>query len=273
MHAAGRVRRPPSRAILWLLIGLLAESATSAVAAAGEADGRLRFVEFRPNVVLPLTGFVGYHIHFQFAPDERFVNLAAGDTGSIDVGAEANHLLLKPKQPTPGTNLTILTNRRVYFIDFRALARAPRPAEAVYSVTFRYPELEPTTDTPATASAVGTVLAAAPEAVNRDYWFCGDPALRPATAVDDGVQVRLTFPPRAELPAIYAGAPHGAELLVNTHVENDTIVVHRLADRLVLRRGGLVGCVVNRGTGTRAWRAASGTVRETIERTTQETAP
>ena len=45
------------------------------------------------NVVLSLTGFVGYHIHFQFAPDERFVSLGAGDSAILDVGVEANHLL------------------------------------------------------------------------------------------------------------------------------------------------------------------------------------
>jgi type IV secretion system protein VirB9 len=232
-------------------------------------DARLRVVDFRPNLVLPLTGFVGYHVHFQFAPDERFVSLGAGDTASLDIGAEANHLLLKPKQPTAGTNLTILTNRRVYFIDFRALARPPLPAEAVYSVSFRYPE----SDRAPAAGAAATALAVAPVAVNRNYWFCGSPTLRPATAVDDGVQIRLTFPPRAELPAIYARAPDGAETLVNTHVENDTIVVHRLAERLILRRGGLVGCVVNRGIDTLARRATSGTVRDTVERTTRESAP
>jgi type IV secretion system protein VirB9 len=273
MRRSVNSRRPETCVVLWLAAGLLAGSAARVTAADGEADARLRIVEFRPNVVLPLTGFVGYHIHFEFAPDERFVNLGAGDTASLDVGAEANHLLLKPKQATAGTNLTILTNRRVYFIDFRALARAPGPSEAVYSVAFRYPESNPAPIAPAAPGAIGTALAAVAPAINRDYWFCGSPALRPTTAVDDGVQVRLTFPPRAELPAIYASAPDGAEMLVNTHVEDDTVVVHRLAERLVLRRGRLVGCVVNRSSAASARRATSGTVRATVERATKENAP
>jgi len=265
--------RPRSWVGLWLALSLLVGPARPAAAADDAPDARLRVVEFRPNVVLSLTGFVGYHIHFQFAPDERFVSLGAGDSAILDVGAEANHLLLKPKQPTAGTNLTILTNRRVYFIDFRALARQPQPAEAVYSVAFRYPEPNTASDSPGTNSTLSAALAAPPPVVNRDYWFCGSPILRPAMAVDDGIQIRLTFPPRAELPAIYARAPDGAETLVNTHVENDTVVVHRLAERLVLRRGGLVGCVINRGINTLARRAGSGTVNETIERTTPGSEP
>jgi len=258
---------------MWLALGLLLGPTVRFVAADDAPDARLRIVEFRSNAVLPLTGFVGYHIHFQFAPDERFVSLGAGDSAILDVGAEANHLLLKPKLPTAGTNLTILTNRRVYFIDFRALARRPQPDEAVYSIAFRYPEPDPASAAPNGAAAVAAALAVVPPIVNRNYWFCGSPALRPAMAVDDGVQIRLKFPPHAELPAIYASAPDGAETLVNTHVENDTVVVHQLAERLVLRRGGLVGCIVNRGTSARARRATSGTVRETIERATRDSAP
>jgi type IV secretion system protein VirB9 len=265
--------RPQSWVGVWLAFGALLGPARPVAAADGTPDARLRIVEFRPNVVLPLIGFVGYHIHLQFAPDERFLSLGAGDSAILDVGAEANHLLLKPKQPTAGTNLTILTNRRVYFIDFRALARQPQPAEAVYSVEFRYPEPSVASARDGTNATLAASLAAPTPVVNRDYWFCGDPTLRPALASDDGIQIRLTFPPRAELPAIYARAPDGAETLVNTHVENDAVVVHRLAERLVLRRGGLVGCVVNHAFNTLARRAAGGTVRQTIERTTRESEP
>ncbi len=234
-------------------------------------DPRLRTVDYRPTLVLPLTAFVGYHVHIEFAPGEYFVNLGAGDTSSLDVGAEGNHLLLKPKQASGGTNLTILTNRRVYFIDYRALARAPRADEAIYSVAFRYPD----GDYPAAAPATPHVDAADPliaprPVLNRDYWYCGSPTLRPVAAVDDGLQLWLTFAAHAELPAIFAGEPDGTEALVNTHVEDDTIVVHRLVGRLVLRRGTEVGCVVDRSVRLADRRAGSGTTSGTVVRETRE---
>lgn len=262
--SCGRVARGGTTAALLLILCLAAPDA--ACAAEGESESRLRTVDYNSGSVLSLTGFVGYHIHFEFAPDEHFVTLGAGDSSVVDVGAEANHLMLKPRQPTPGTNLTILTNRRSYFIDFRALARSPLPGEVVYSVTFRYPAAD---YRQSSGNAVNLLGAIAP-AVNRNYWFCGSAALRPAAVDDDGVQVRLAFPAHTELPAIYAAAADGAESLVNSHVEADTVVVHRLVERLVLRRGNLVGCVVNRSIDAPARRAASGTVRPLVERATRE---
>lgn len=257
-------------ALTILLAGIL--SVTGPAAANRSEEPRLRTLDYSPDSVLSLTGFVGYHIHFEFAPDERFVTLGAGDSSVVDVGAESNHLLLKPKQATSGTNLTILTNRRSYFIEFRAFARAPRPGEVVYSVTFRYPAPNPSGNAVSEADS-SAALHALPATVNRNYWFCGNEALRPATVDDDGVQIRLRFQPHTDLPAIYASAPDGAETLVNSNIENDTVVVHRLVERLVLRRGRLVGCVVNRSMGRPARRAESGTVHPQIERATREIEP
>jgi len=236
-------------------------------------DPRLRVIDYRPTTVLPLTAFVGYHVHLEFAPGEYFVNLGAGDTSSIDVGAEGNHLLLKPKQPSAGTNLTILTNRRAYFIDYRAFARPPRPDEAVYSMVFRYaddPHVVP--ESSAEAGSPDVLLGAPRPALNTAYWYCGSPSLRPVAAVDDGLQLRLTFAPHTELPAVFVAEPDGAETVVNTHVERDSVVVQRLAERLVLRRGLEVGCIVDRNTRRSARRASSGTVDPAVDRETREVA-
>ena len=234
-------------------------------------DPRLRIVDYQPTLVLPLTGFVGYHVHFEFAPGEYFVNLGAGDTSSLDVGSEGNHLLLKPKQPIGGTNLTIITSRRVYFVDYRALGRQPRTDEAVYSIVFRYPDAAHSVDgTSSQSSSTEEMLAAPRPERNRDYWYCGSPSLRPIAAVDDGLQLRLTFAAHAELPAVFTAEPDGEEALINTHVENDSVVVHRLATRLVLRRGREVGCVVDRSVRASGRRATTGTVDTRVDRQTRE---
>jgi len=255
-------------------LGVIAALFVTGPAFAGDVpDPRLRIIDYRPTLVLPLTLFVGYHVHFEFAPDEYFVNLGAGDTASLDVGAEANHLLLKPKQPSAGTNLTILTNRRTYFVDYRALGRSPRVDEAVYSIVFRYPDPRQATGAASKEAApVDGLLGAPRRTVNDNYWFCGSPSLRPVAAVDDGLQLRLTFAPHAALPAVYTQEPDGTEVLVNTHVEDDAVVVHRLTSRLVLRRGREVGCVVDRGTALHEQRAATGTIDPGVDRATREPA-
>lgn len=252
---------------------LLVAACVAAVDSRGETDSRLRIAEFSPDRVLRLTGFVGYHIHLEFAPDERFVSLASGDTSGLEVAAEGNHLLLKPKTAIAGTNLTVLTSRRVYFIDFRSLARAPRASEAVYSVTFRYPPAETNVDSQPVTGIPEAALVSLPPARNRDYWYCGSSALRPLTVDDDGVQIRIRFRAETELPAIYIAEPDGSEALVNTHVEDGMLVVHRMAARLVLRRGRQVGCVVNRGREESHRRTGTGTLSGAVERSTREANP
>ncbi len=236
-------------------------------------DARLKVLMFDPTAIITLTAFVGYHVHLEFAADEHFLGLGAGDTSVIDVGAEGNHLLLKPRSPNAGTNLTILTNRRAYYLDYRALARAPHPEEATYSIAFRYPDTLPAPVPVAEQSPGGAHLDATPPAPNRDYWYCGSPAIRPVSAADDGLQLQLVFGPHAELPTIYVLGGDGAETLVNTHVEHDTIFVHRLASHLVLRRGKLVGCVVDHNSHVQARRAASGTVDAATQRVLQTEKP
>jgi len=269
-------------AIVAAVFGPLAAAPTTGAAGADTAvserdpsgDPRLLVINYRPDAVLSLTGFVGYHIHIAFATGEKFVSLAAGDSSVLDIAAAGNHLLLKAKLPTAGTNLTILTTKRVYFLDFRSLSRAPKPGEAVYSVAYQYPDTVQAMELasksePATTDALRVRGAAG----NQNYWYCGSPALRPIAASDDGMQLRLRFEPRAELPAIYAISDDGAEMLVNMDVEEDTIVVHRIAPRYVLRRGGLVGCIVSRGITDRGRRATSGTIDEQVVRETKEAQP
>ncbi|MBT2337121.1 P-type conjugative transfer protein VirB9 [Variovorax paradoxus] len=218
---------------------------------AGKIDARVRVVAYNPDDVVTLRGYVGYQIHLQFAEGEEFVNLGSGDNGAFDVGAERNHFFIKPKEARASTNLTVLTNRRAYHFEYVVSAAAPTGAAArrmVYSVRFAYPEDEARADA-ADQERRRTEARISQGAVDRprntDYWFCGSESLRPVGAYDDGVHTRLRFQARSEFPAMFVQNDDGSESLLNFHVDDDEVVVHRVARRFVLRRGALVGCVVN----------------------------
>ena len=254
------------RSALLLAIAAVSLAATAEVIPPrGPADPRIRTVVYDPSQVIRIDGYVGYHLHIEFAPGETFVNLGAGDTGGLEVGAEGNHLFLKPKDARVSTNLTILTNRRVYEIDYRVSRKPPEESTLgiVYSLRFSYPD-----EVLAKSIPEPDVRGSAGRAINRDYWFCGAPGLRPLRATDDGVQTRLTFPARAEIPAVFVRNDDGTESLVNSSVEADQLVLHRVAAKFVLRRGTLVGCVTNRSYSGGGERLPTGTVSESVERTT-----
>jgi type IV secretion system protein VirB9 len=108
---------------------------------------------------------------------------------------------------------------------------------------------------------------------NSDYWFCGSNTLKPMSAYDDGAQTRLRFQTRSEFPAMFVQNDDGSESLLNFNIEDDEVVIHRVARRFVLRRGKLVGCVVNQSFAGGGARSRSNTTVPGVTRTTPGAAP
>lgn len=239
-------------------------------------DARIRRALYDADEVYRLHGFVGFQIDLQFAPGESFVGLAAGDIEALTFVAQGNHLFLKPRVASVGTNLTVLTSLRQYHFYYTAGATPPAQTDPdlVYAVRFEYPPAAPSKADEA-RELIEKRLATASSAryQNRDYWYCGDPALRPVEASDDGVHTRLRFPAEAELPAIFVRNDDGSESLLNFDIEAGVVVIQRVARRFILRRGALTGCVVNRGYTGSGERLDSGTVSPEVQRLRKEAAP
>lgn len=265
-------------AAVLLVIGVLCVSGVRAeqTPARGLVDSRVRVVAYDPEQVIKLKGYVGYQIHFQFAEGETFVNLAAGDNKALDVGYEANHMVLKPLAEKVATNITVITNRHVYQFDYSASAARPDPdrEEVIYSLRFLYPREEAKKAANAleeqrTALRLASADKGAARVYNANYWGCGSDAIRPTHAVDDGVQTRLRFSAHAEFPTMYVKNDDSSESLVNFTVEDDEVVIHRVARRFVLRRGKLVACLENRAFDGGGERLKSETLVPGVERITR----
>jgi type IV secretion system protein VirB9 len=237
--------------------------------APGLLDPRIRTASYSAEDVYALKGFVGYQTDLVFEAGESFVGLGAGDIEGISFVAEDNHLFLKPKAAKVGTNLTILTSRRTYQVDYSASpARPDATEEVIYVLRFTYPEVK--------ASAVQASSALefdARRARNFDYWFCGTPTLKPIAASDDGVHTRLRFAGNTEQPAIFVLNDDGSESLLNFSMDAGDVILHRIARRLILRRGNLTGCVVNQAFAGSAERLKSNTVSSEVLRTVPEARP
>ena len=240
--------------------------------AKGEVDGRVRVARYNAEEVYRLQGYVGYEIDLQFEAGETFVGLGAGDVEGLSFVAQDNHLFLKPKAGRVGTNLTVLTNRRHYQFDYTASGRHPDPAQGdvIYALRFTY---APVSAADAAARIEKQLETPNLRVRNIDYWYCGHSALKPVAATDDGVHTRLRFGARAELPAIFARNDDGSESLLNFSMDAGDVVVHRVARQLIVRRGRLSGCIVNKGFNGGGERLESGTVVPGVERVTRGARP
>lgn len=243
------------------------------VPARGAVDSRIRVAPYSAEEVYRLYGYVGYQIDIEFARDESFIGLAAGDIDGLSFEAKGNHLFLKPRVARVDTNLTVLTSRHQYEFDYSVLPGPPDPAlgEVIFALRFTYPETRQQGAAVLAAKAITGALArvARDRPRNFDYWYCGRPEMKPTAAWDDGVRTWIQFGARAELPAIFLQNPDGTESLVNFSVSQGDIVVQRVARRFVLRRGRLTGCIVNKAFTGGGERLSSHTVSPAVERITR----
>jgi type IV secretion system protein VirB9 len=261
--------------VLALVIGFaqLNVARAETIPLGGSLDTRIRTASYDPDQVYRLRGYAGYEIDLQFESGETFTGLGAGDVEGLAFLGKENHLFLKPKALKVATNITVLTNRRQYQLDYSAVGRTPLPGdEVIYALKFQYPERR---DAKLEAEQLEATLKAASNTRphNIDYWYCGDPTLKPSGAVDDGVHTRLTFAANAELPAVFVRNEDGSESLLNFSMDQGDVVIHRVAHRLILRRGALRGCIVNQGFSSASPRLNSGTVAPEVMRRVQTGAP
>lgn len=246
--------RTTNYSILAALLMLISAPATALeIPRGGPRDGRVKYINYNPSEVVRVVGHYGYSTHIQFAPGELIEHIAPGDKEAWDLAPVENHLFLKPVGDKAATNMTVVTNRRIYNFELFAhwSKKGTRPKDMYFQVNFRYPQEE----------AVNALLEAdsrklqdrirnnQPVAVNWNYWARGSSDVTPNRAFDDARFTYLTFSNNRDMPAVYIVNPDGSESLVNTHINpkhSDTVVVHKVSQRLVLRKGASVACIYNK---------------------------
>lgn len=248
----------------------------------GVFDSRVRVVDYNPADVVKLTTFYGVSTHVQFGDKEEIKDVAVGDQQAWEIVPRGSHLFIKPKAQKADTNVTVVTDKRVY--QFALIvephnirnAKAWRDPNLVFSLSFRYPEEEAarlmaqakTAEIKARQNDVKGKLAEAKKRdENRDYWVAGSKEVSPTAARDDGRFIYLTFSNNRDMPAVYAVDNDGKEALITTNVEGNEIVVQRMVRKLTLRKGNAVACVVNKSFDLNGGRDnTTGTVAPDVER-------
>ena len=222
--------------------------ALAAVPAWALADSRVRMIAYDPAEVVAVAVREGFQSSIVFGDDEKVENVAVGDSlgWQVTPNKRANVLFLKPVAHNTLTNMTVVTDRRVYLFDLVPSGRGNPP---VYSMRFAYTDAAPpSTRVPANpapaaipAEGVADMPVHAPVARVPSFNFAwkqqGDRSVLPTHVFDDGQAVYLDWDRKTPLPAILAVGGGGEEGPVNFSVRGDTIVVDGVAAQLVLRAG------------------------------------
>jgi type IV secretion system protein VirB9 len=243
------------------------------VPAPGAADARVRVAHFTDGEVYRLVGRVGFQIELELEPGEVYRGHGGGDLDGIVIAAHDAHVMVKPRAEGVETNLVVFTDRRTYRFHYVVERQAVPlvPQELIYAVRFQYPEVAVAES--ATRRIAARLDQARAQSLNKDYWYCGAPSLQPVAMFDDGVRTHLRFAERAEWPTLFVLNDDKSESLVNFTAEGNDMIVHRTARRFVVRRGALVGCIVNKGYAGSGERLESGTLVPDVVRDAVEIGP
>ncbi|HZZ33502.1 MAG TPA: P-type conjugative transfer protein VirB9 [Phenylobacterium sp.] len=213
----------------------------------GVQDPRIQVVHYNPRDVVELRGTLGITTSIEFDPGEQLQTVAIGDSRAWQVtpNKRGSLLFIKPLLVRGPTNMVVITSLRRY--DFSLKAQNPQTrgaASPVFGIRFEYPE--PIFSAPVVLKASPAAAVAAPEAPtakNSRYSFEGSRELRPARVFDDGTFTYFEFAANVDYPAVYAVEAGGKEAIMNFSVRQGYIVIDKISQAFVLRRGGLVAKV------------------------------
>ncbi len=209
-------------------------------------DSRIRVMVYNPDDVFKFTGYYGYQSSIEFADGESVDTISMGDSTSWQIVPSGRRIFLKPMEFDATTNMTVITNKRMYQFELHAdEAEDINDPKLVFSVRFIYPDDSGTAGIRQYATTSGPDLSQ-PEKFNFNYTISGNETIAPLRIFDDGEFTYFKFKTKnAEIPAFFMVDSDGKESLVNYRVSGEYIVVERVTSQYTLRNGTDVVCVFN----------------------------
>jgi type IV secretion system protein VirB9 len=222
-----------------------------------QSDPRLKQINYEANKIVKVQGRLGYQSMIEFGPGEQIENVAVGDSSAWQVtpNKRANLLFLKPLLGKAKTNMTVVTDQRVYLFDLGvALARN----SPLYNLRFTYDAAEPNapqrvrypnllSEVPV-STATGDSTAQLPNAITSSFAWKrkGKKDLLPASSYDDGRRLYLQWRAGAPLPALFTRDGKGEEMPANYQQIGTYIVIDHIPTELVMRLGTRTAVLINR---------------------------
>ena len=210
-------------------------------------DSRIRVMVYNPNDVFKYTGYYGYQGSIEFEEGETIDTISMGDTVSWQIVPSGKRMFLKPISPDATTNMTIITNKRLYFFELHAKdAISINDPGLVFMVKFLYPDTSNAMINIASKTIPTGPDLSKPERYNFNYTLSGAEDTAPIKVFDDGQFTYLEFKDKnAPIPAIFEVDKKGNEAIVNYQVSGTYIVLEIVAPQLTLRYGDAITCVFN----------------------------
>ncbi len=221
-------------------VGLLASVAALPALAetapkAGSRDARLTYATYQEGQVYRINTRLRNVTLVELGEGEKIQSIAIGDLESfkIDKLERANLFIIKPVVAGAATNLTVETQRNIYFLQVSEGGKG----SPNYSVKFTVPGSARST------TAASEIPASPPMSYKVMKKGKHLAAFAPISISDDGRKTTFLIPSGAPMPTIFRADAKGQEYSVNSSVRGTTITVSTRSERWVLRYGEEYVCV------------------------------
>lgn len=210
------------------------------------ADNRVQQINYVDNEVFTINATVGNSTLIQLEAGEEIegdnTGLGMGDAQAWSLAVRGNNIFLKPAQALPDTNMILVTNRRTYAFQLTT-ANSMKPS---YVVRFIYPSpkkniAQNIPPKPLTLRQVKTPVNTEPfyisSDINTQYFKQGANDISPTNVWDNGQFTYFRFANANDLPVVYRVLADKSEAIIDSHTENDLLVVHGVSRLYRLRHG------------------------------------
>jgi type IV secretion system protein VirB9 len=279
----------------WMMSAAMAVAYSAAMAGEipkpGPLDPRIRQIVYKPMEVVGIVGWLNNTIQIEFGPGEDIAQVAIGNTVAWEPMAEGNILFLKPREAHPMTNMQVVTTmkdgtKRSYQMELMTVqGEAKKTLKPFFLVKYEYPtDVEVKRKAEAAAAAASKaevekagqadkVLTAAEVNGPRNWAYTaqGEVSFEPLSVFDNGKITTLVFNQNMTIPAVYIVNRDGSESLVPKNLSRSSLMVHAVAEKLILRAGDEVLCLFNEGYVAGGIATGTMTVSPQVERVVKQT--
>lgn len=209
-------------------------------------DYRVRVIPYQADQVFKFDGHYRYQSAIEFEKDEEIKTISMGDSTAWMINPSGNRLFLKPVEQDATTNMTLITNKRVYLFELTAHEAADiNDPNMMFIMRFIYNDKEAGIGSHSYLDAVPDPDGD-PGKYNTNYTISGSDDIAPLRIFDDGEFTYFQFADKnAEVPAFYWVDDDNSEAMINYRTRGDYIVVERVSARFTLRHGNSIVCVFN----------------------------
>ena len=222
---------------LVLIICILFLTNTFAIEKPIATDSRIKTFIYNPNEIFKVVVHYNYQTSIEFGKDEEIKTISSGNNYVWQLTPMGNRLFIRPLEDNILTNMTIITNERVYQFEIQSKPYSnSTDNELVYVVRFFYPTTEEKGVMPEVEKVQNRDGIFEIKPYNFNYDMIGPVKFLPTKVFDDGVKTYLYYNKDIRLtrPSIKIVKNEGKVLKVTPKVVGDYLVIDDIGKTLQL---------------------------------------